>query len=359
MTTEAAWEESVGSIPYKVTVFEYVARKRVLYLRWRRGGNWKYESLANAAIDAGYPDATLLDDRGNRLPARQLAKKQAWAKEQAELKYARIKAGLPDREQQLAAPLNLGETWALLIDQDTGAYPSDTPHRREVKRELENAMRILGADTPWTTIKTDQIVKLQRTRIRELQKKGKAGLRSAEITIARLIAIATWLRGRGKIPSDACVVASDWKNNLRADWQKVTGNNRLPEPSRPRHKREEVLKILAHSWDADPRLGLLLAIGVELRGGQVVRGMRKDLDLEKNQHKVYGAGNKKGALVMLTKGQRAAVDRALHPETGYLRELERAYQDKRIADYPLFPGGQFPGLRILRRGRASTAKFQS
>ena len=35
------WEESVGFLPHKVTVYEEQARKGVLYLRWRQDGNWK------------------------------------------------------------------------------------------------------------------------------------------------------------------------------------------------------------------------------------------------------------------------------------------------------------------------------
>lgn len=354
-----AWSESVGSLPHKVTVFENLTRQGVLYLRWRRSGNWKYESLATAAIDAGFKNGTLYDDDGefrHRLVGRALAKKQAWAKEQAEGKFARIKAGLPDRERQLEAPLTLGETWPILIEPDTGLYPSKTQHRNEVERSLNDAKRILGADMPWAGIRSEHLVKLARTRIRELQKKGNAGLRSAEIIIARMVAIATWLRDAKKIPTDACIVPSDWKTKLRKDWQTVTKSERLPAPSRPRHTRDEVLKLLAASWLADPRLGLLLALGAELRGGQVVRGKRSDLDLERNRHRVYGSGKKKGTVIKLTKGQRAAVDRALHPETGYLRELEAAYQAKSIDDYLFFPGGMFLGIRVLQRGYASESK---
>jgi hypothetical protein len=119
------------------------------------------------------------------------------------------------------------------------------------------------------------------------------------------------------------------------------------------------LKLLEVSWSVDPRLGLVLALGIELRGGQVVRGLSSDLDLEKDRLMIYGAGKKKGTLVKLTKGQRAAVDRAMHPETGYLRELEAAYQAKSIADYTLIPAGQFRGIRVFRRGRPSQAKFES
>lgn len=357
--TAAGWSESVGSLPHKVTVFENLTRMGVLYLRWRRSGNWKYESLATAAIDAGYETPDLNDAKGQRLVGRALAKKQAWAKEQAEGKFARIKAGLPDRERKLEAPLTLGETWPILVEPDTGKYPTDSPHRREVKRELDNAIRILGGDMPWSGIKSSEITKLGRSRIRELQKGGDVGLRGTEVTISRLIAIATWLRNAEKVPKDACVVASDWKTKLREDWKLVAKSDRLPTPNRPRHTRDEIRKLLETSWTVDPRLGFMLALGAELRGGQVVRGLRSDLDVEKNRLMVFGAGKKKGTLVKLTKGQRAAVDRVLHPETGYLRELEAAYQAKSITDYLLFPAGQILGMRVYRSGEPSKGKHPS
>ena len=56
-----------------------------------------------------------------------------------------------------------------------------------------------------------------------------------------------------------------------------------------------------------------------------------------------GGGRKGGTVVLLTKGQRAAVDEAL--TTGYLRALEAAFQAQEIADYPLFPSGQLAASR--------------
>ena len=39
------WEESVGFLPWKVTVYEEASRNGTLYLRWRQDGNWKRKSL--------------------------------------------------------------------------------------------------------------------------------------------------------------------------------------------------------------------------------------------------------------------------------------------------------------------------
>lgn len=347
----SVWEESVGSIPYKVTVLEMATRKNVLYLKWREKGNWEYMSLKRAALEAGFPTGSLFDEKGQRLAGRALAKKQIWAVEQAEAQFARLKAGLPSRDQKIAEPLKLKEVWALVSSPETGKYIADSAHRREVKRELDHAVRILGGDIPVASIRKDTLEKLWRARIREVNARGADGLRPAEITIARILAIGTWLREKELIPADALLHPPGWKNQLRDDWTKITQSDRLPAVRRPRHKVDELRKLLDEAWNEDPRLGLLLGLGAELRGGQVLRARRSDIDLEKNAFSVPGSGKKGGTVLHLTPGQRAAVDRAMNAESGYLRELEAAYQAGTITDYFLFPRGQMPGIRAFRRGQ--------
>lgn len=81
------------------------------------------------------------------------------------------------------------------------------------------------------------------------------------------------------------------------------------------------------------------ALGAELRGGQVIRARRSDLDLEVDTVKVRGRGRKRGTVVKLTRGQRGAVDRAL---AGYLAPLEG-----KALDYPLFPAGKLVGRKAI------------
>ena len=361
--TDAAeyWEERVG----RIRVFEHVRRKRVLYLRWRHEGNWAYHSLKPAAERDGFPTATLLDVDGQPLTGRALDRKKKWAIEQAEMKLAELRSGAPAPAIEKAkAPLTLDETWSIISDPETGHYPVDSKHRREVKRELESAIRILGGEVAWTSINRSMLTKLWRTRIRELRATGTedeqtVGLRGTEITLSRLLAIATWLRDREHIPADAVVAPSSWRKDLRNDWLQITGEDRVPEPERPRHTPDEYRKLFSATWDVDPRMGLMYALGAELRGGQVKRARRSDLELPPitaenaaienyGRFKSPGRGKKKGTEVLLTKAQRAAVDRALDPESGYLRELEAAHQRGELADYFLFPAGQLPGNRTAR-----------
>jgi integrase len=173
------------------------------------------------------------------------------------------------------------------------------------------------------------------------------------------------------------------KARLRADWEKVTGENtkllqwqrkkkfRYDRPeleklfpnlgavrtvtvTRGRKHRREVEEVRAL---CDPRVRLVVEIGAELRPGQVLRAMRSMLDME---HGIggYGLGRFHGSLVGTNGKPGQDVD--LHPEMrehlehvltkGYLAELEAAYESGALADYPLFPGGKLVAGRIpLRR----------
>jgi integrase len=153
-----------------------------------------------------------------------------------------------------------------------------------------------------------------------------------------VLTLVRWLKGQRLLAYEACVVPDNWKDELRDDWATISEARTDYRPSRPRHSLEEMRAIIAAAPAVDPRLALALAIGAEQRSGQVVRSRRCDLDLEAGVFKIPGRKTKRGALIVLTPGQLAAIREAL--TTGYLRELERAG-----GDYPLFPSGQMPGGR--------------
>lgn len=317
------WEKSVGFLPHKVTVYEEPSRKGTLYLRWRQDGNWKRKSLQRP----------LRTPRGKIDP-----ETQKWALEQAEQQYARLVQGLPIEERASSTPLTIAKGLERIVDRLTGKYPVDSPHRREVEREMKRAVEHWGADTPWEAIKRRDIRKLWRWRILQLHAAKHDGLRGTEITIARVLAVAAWLRDEELIPPGAVVLPRNWKEEFRKDWLELTGARTLPTPSRPRHSLEEMRRIMAAAGKVDPRLELALALGAELRLGQVIRGRRPDIDLEHATFTVYGRGHKQGEVVKLTGGQMRVIMH--HLEHGYLRELE-----KQAPDYALFPAGSLIGAR--------------
>lgn len=338
------WSQEVGFLPHKVTVYENMEKDGTLYLRWRgRDGlgrpQWKKRSLRRP----------LRTDRG-----KVIGETQQWAMDQAAKQYALLVGGIPTDEREVVHQLTLAEGIARALKPDTGMYPSESAHRKEVVREMERAVKCLGPETRWDSIKRADLRRLWRWRIQDLRADRNEGLRGAEVTIQRLLAVAGWLRNEELIPSGACVAPTNWKALLLEDWQSIAGVDRPVEPLRPRHSLEEMRKLFTVFGQVDPRFELLMAIGAELRLGQVVRGRRSDLDLEHRTFTVRGRKQKRGTVVELTGGQMAAVERALHPEYGYLRELEA-----NLADYPLFMGGVLLGGVVHRRGIPSKAKFDS
>jgi hypothetical protein len=347
--SQEIWQEDVGYSPYKVTILEMATRKRVLYLRWRatkaagKARNWEYESLGR----------TLHDAEGKRLTGRALNDVKRWAREKAKAKHHELVTGVSPADVEPTRPLSIRETWAKVSDAKTGLFPVDTHHRREVKRALDDAVRVWGGDTLWLEIRKPQLLALGRARVDELLTAKLAGAenvgegyRGAEVTLTRVLTVAQWLRDSELIPADAAVPKKTWKEELRTYWSQARGVKHAPEPHRPRVTIEQLREVIRVAPLVDPRFGLIVHVGIGMRPGQVARVARSKLDFAKGEHgalRVESSGRKKGVLRHLTKGQRAALDRALGAD-GYLRHLEARYQLDGT-DYLLFPAGQMPGGR--------------
>lgn len=316
------WQDDAGISPHKVWVGERPDKGHVLYLRWRAGGNWKWRSLG----------VTLRDERGRVKPAVREMALQA-----AQQQYRILSGEIAPKAKR--ALLTIGETWAVITHPGTGLYPQDTQHRKEVGRALRDAGRILGDHTPWATLERAHFRMLARQKVDELVAKGKPGFRGAEIVIQRLNTIAAWLREEGHIPLEAAHAGRKWKADLKS-YVAAKHGGRLPAPARPRHSLAEMRAILKAAPAVDPRFALMMALGAELRLGQVARCRRADLNTEHWALTVTGSGKKKGTVVLLTKGQQLAVQTALG---GYLARMEQQPDD-----YYLFAAGKLKGKKAGR-----------
>jgi integrase len=320
------WRKVVGLAPHVVTAEERPAKGHRVYLRWwdARSSNWRARSLG----------IILRDLKGRAYDAAE----QRILKE-AERQYELL-AGKRAAESPARGPLTLGETWTLVSDRQRGLYPHATAHRREVERALRDACRLLGSAMPWTLMDRAAFRALGRQRLDEVRDRRKqGGLRAGEIIVARLLAVGAWLRAEAHIPDHAGFAEEHWKEKMHEYASGLPGG--IAAPHRPRHTTDEMRRVLASAWEVDPRAGLLLALGAELRLGQVARARRSDLDLVKGLFRSPGRGKKRGVLVELTRGQLAAVTRAL---TGYLASLEGT-----AADYALFPQGKLVGGRCASK----------
>lgn len=240
-----------------------------------------------------------------------------------------------------AKPFTIGEAWAAISNPDFGKYPHATPFRDELENALEFASTVWGGTTPWVAIDANFWTKLIRQRVRALVKRNKVGIRATEITISRLITVAHWLRSRGHV-AVLIVPPDDWHDALISYWKGLTQTTEEPEPASHRFTLDESRKLLHAAWNVDPRYGLLMWLGAELRLGMVKRCKRSHLKLDEGEFGQLtvpsSSPTKRGEVVVFTRGQRAWVDRCL--ERGYLRTLEAEHRAGRLAEYHLFGGGK-------------------
>ena len=312
---DGAWRWAVGTGAAKVVALELVERGNGLYLRWREAGNWRKESLRECARTASGRLITAACDRA----------KAAARRKHREL-MAALAAPLPAPDP-LPVELTVADTLAVACDPRRGRWSLATAHGREVARSLALASAHWGQGQAWGSLTRADWRSLWRWRLEALRASGHGGFRGAELVVQRVATVADW---------------------LVEDYERLAGAP--PEARRARHTLEELRRILEEAEGGDPRFALLLALGAELRLGQVVRCRRADLDLEAGTLRVRGRGRKGGVVVALTPGQQEAAARALG---GYLAALERAG-----GDYPLFPAGQLRGGRsgagrVLERHRAA------
>jgi integrase len=344
--------------PFKVLVhpghFDIIVEEArpgyVVMRRWvprTNGANGAKGAWKRKAIGA----MTLRDARGAILPAAVDAARHA-----ASSWYLALTGEAPAAPvaEEAPRPLTVGQTYATITHARTGKYPHPSQFRTELKAALATAVTVWGEETAWPAIEVAQWTALIRYRVSELVARKKVGIRATEITVSRIMTAVIWLRKLKLIPANAAHIDPDWRDDLLKFWRGLTQSSKDPTPNRPRYTVEESRALINAAWDVDPRSGLLLALGAELRLGQVRRSERTDLNLSASDYgefAVHGIGDKLGEVIELTRGQRAAVEQALHAETGYIRALEAAYQAKRIDNYFLFAGGKLFGRKGPKGGR--------
>jgi hypothetical protein len=265
-----------------------------------------------------------------------------WAVEQAMRKSQQLSGTIIAGSIAAAKRLTVGEIENVVTDPDNGLYPHDSAFRRELVRAIRFAVTVWGKDTPIDTLDESSWTKLIRARISDLVKRKFVGSRSTEITVTRLITVMRWLRKRKRIPAGAAEIDDKWKEELKSFRRGLTGTKRDPEPNRPRHTQEEMIKILAAAPKVDPRMSILLYVTAELRLGQTSRAKRSDLKLDASEFgelHIYGAGKKGGEIVELTQGMRTAIDAYL---AGFLKRARGALAIRRRG-LPAFPRRQTAG----------------
>lgn len=342
--TRTGWSYHFGEHPNRVTAYEAVTRGGVVYLHWRTADT-RPGARAGARRDITRTTGlTLRDGRGRLLSERvDEAKARAKAKYHELIGLASGTAAPPKRA------LTIGDALARAFDPHRGKWPKDKPYRREMAHALTRACAVWGREQTWGALTKGDFRALWRSTFRALRAQGVRGHRATEVTVARVLTVAAWLREEDLIPPVAWLPWEHWRTELQEDIEEI--GEQAIVVQQPRYTTEELRALLRTAKDVDPRWDLMLQLGAGLRLGQVARARRSCLTLETGLFdlRTVGRKHKKGAARLLTPGQVREFWRATAPG-GYLHELERAYLEHGV-DYPLFYG---MALARKTRGRKST-----
>lgn len=332
------WEVTIDGTSPPLTVYERPDRDNQLYLRWAVGKSHKRPKLKKLA--------TVRRKDGTKDPVL-VTRAQALAVEQYREAQSREAPSTPEPE----LPLTLIRGFEEVLAIPGGKYGTEGTQWQTMRRIRDRVLSVLDPDTLWSALWPKDFRLVWRT-LASRAADGESDLewRAVEETVQMFVAASNWLGGEGGFLPAAPQPPKRWRESLKRDWEEITGHR--IEVYRPRHTSEELDRLWKNLHRADPRLVLWAELGgFEYRGGQVLRGTRRDLDLTPGAgaghgvFRIHGRGRKKGERVFLTLEQRAAVDHVLGTD-GYLSDLEAKYQQGKIKDYPLWPGG------MLRKGKA-------
>lgn len=364
------WRETVGAAPCAIRARERFDKQGVVYVRYveRAGpqaGRRSWRPLT--------PRLTLRNERGELVPSRINVVMKHLKQLQRHL--------IADHERPGSAELAASRTLhALTIEEGFNRWLASLPARgprgyREYPAHGTRVCALLGPRTPWHSLTPASLNTLCDGMwgawvppVSGHTSRPKGGPSQMRRTAAVFRRCELWLV-ENEILAHSRVFTTKWKDRFRQRLSDLAAGN--PEGVRakaldtsrfgeravssPRHSTVEIGRVVltfAHP-DADPRMTFALRLGMECRLGPVSRTMRSDLHLEANEHaphgflRVAGKGKKRGGFITFTLEERALVDDTL--TAGYLRELERAFKDGSLEDYPLFPG-----LGWTRVGHAAT-----
>lgn len=321
------WSYTVGEVPVELTALERPDRGNAIYTRIWDGHKYKAKKRLRDPIR---------DSRGKIDPALELEAQQA--------AIARQKQAVAGEEPK--GPLTVRLGFRKLLDSREGKFATDTAWKKNIEAYAKLIDGQVG-DVLCSELRHKHYRTLWRHFAHRKLEQQKGGLRITEKVLGALRSLITWLQTESLLEQGVGLPAPHWGQTLRKEWAEIT-NKPIPALNKPRYSEDEQKKLWGNLEKADPRIALVMEIGAELRLGQVARCRRSDLlehdGREVGAIQVHGKGKKMGALVVFTEAQRDAVMTAL--SSGYLCDLEAAYQAGKLTDYQLITGGR------LKKGRA-------
>lgn len=315
-----------------------IERGEVVTLRWYEDRKPKRKSLGFA----------VRDEKGKLDP-----EKVRYAEDEVRRYHSLYVQGTtPDRVRDTEDPeaLTLRQGLDEVLDLSTGRWRKNTAHYRAMVRHANRLCQIFGEKTLWVELTPTKVSKVWRVAA-EKANGTMQGYRPAELSLVLLYTAANFLRTNLKIPLNACLRPKGLSDTMKAEWLEIAGlteaqvaKRKAEKQSRRTFSQAETKKLLEGFHKAPPRLRFLLLVGANLRGGQVRRVKRSNVDLTpgtgafgNGEIVVEGRGKKRGATVAVD-SEVASFLKEAFGEGGYLYHHERAYQAGEIPDYPMVPG---------------------
>lgn len=370
----APYRFAVGAKGSRVVVTERADRSGRLEIRYTDTARLGRDRRVKKALDVSLrsADGSIRADMAARVE--RLAKDQEFR-----LRHRRA----PGLTSLVVDTLTLGEGVALALDtHDQGVFLGGKRQRKDAERYLRRLVtHYLDPDVLWDQLLPMDVESAMTLWLKDtlegppspMKKNAHAakdaprGFRSLQVGLSAFEKTAKWLRQNRKISSGVPVLQEDWRRVLHRIWEKETGSPYSPR--RPRHTTTEVASLFSADEageECDPRFRLAFKLGAELRIGQLLLLNRSDVDLAPAYRNPFGTvqvptcGSKPGSTIGVDETQHACCQAAF--ETGYLRELEAAWQAGELSDYPMFPGGKLrKGVaphraRLVRWGRRAALK---
>jgi hypothetical protein len=255
--------------------------------------------------------------------------------------HKRLSKGLTGSDAKKDEQLTILSALAKVLHHEEGKYAGQTGYVSTMHTYRDLIVEILSPDADFPlncdALEPAHYRKLWRALARRHLETGEGGPRACEMTVGFLQASIRWLKGELVLPSTTQEPAINWRATMYKEWAEITGTP-VGKPSKPRYTLIENARLWEAAPGADPRIECTMELAAELRAGQMLeRSRRSDIkplgDEPLGILVVHGSGKKPGVEMVLSASQREYLRRAMG--TGFLREVEAAYQAGELEDYYL------------------------
>ncbi len=336
-TAAERWTSSLGTRGHTVRVQETGQPGGIVKLFWYVDGQERKESL-------GF---RMRDERGRVISDR---KREALRRaEEKSIEIATADGDSPNGVKPKSAPLTLEAGFDRFFDTTDGYFSVSSRDVLYLRGLGDHIVTTLGGAETWnSTMPTTATRRLGRALAEENMEKKTNRYRTAVRTVDLLFKVGEWLAGDGLI--NDWRRPNRWKRRFDQEWEEKGLS--IPKPKRPRYTTEELSKLVVcfDHPELHPKASLLFNLTWGTRIEQVVCVWRSGIEFSEDGFltmTIRGSKYKRAGTSKLDDVQVARLEEA--QTTGYLSELEAAYQAGRIEDYPLFPQGK------LMKGKAPLA----